>query len=537
MTIQFNQTHQAAVMTKRLLQFLKVNVHTASIDEKISNHPSPYSLLSISNSLTDWNIDNLSLRLSPNEYGRIHELTSPFVSILDDKGKNQFILVDKVEENAIQYQNTEGVVSESLDIFFQRWTGYALLAFPSAEAGERDFKMKGKEIAIKKIALSILTAAIIVCIIGLSVMIYLSTLGFREVLLIALKIIGILLCSLLIKNDLGDETSIINRVCTTGKSDCNKILTSKAAQLWGIISWSELGLIYFGGSLLLLLFSFSNIPHAIQLLSLLNTVCILFTFYSVWYQAFKAKEWCYFCLTILVLFWAEFIVILPFSTWTLLFDWQIYLLALSIFIVVTGFVIFIKAHLAKLNELKRVKSELSFIKYDSSVFEQLLQSNKSLNTNGSEALNMYGGMEAQNSITIVTSPTCKPCFRTHRQLADYINGSYDNYQINIIFLVYASVGMTSDAYKVAKRIISLYLFIGQETALKAMEDWYDENNPKTYTDWSAIYPVENDNVDDILALQRHWCEDNKIEFTPTIIINEKQLPKYYQVSDLKYFID
>ena len=97
--------------------------------------------------------------------------------------------------------------------------------------------------------------------------------------------------------------------------------------------------------------------------------------------------------------------------------------------------------------------------------------------------------------------------------------------------------MTSDAYKVAKRIISLYLFIGQETALKAMEDWYDENNPKTYTDWSAIYPVENDNVDDILALQRHWCEDNKIEFTPTIIINEKQLPKYYQVSDLKYFID
>ena len=33
-----------------------------------------------------------------------------------------------------------------------------------------------------------------------------------------------------------------------------------------------------------------------------------------------------------------------------------------------------------------------------------------------------------------------------------------------------------------------------------------------------------------------WCEAMKIEFTPTIFINEYQLPDAYSIEDLQYFL-
>ena len=537
MKMQLSQTHEGVVITKKMLQFLGIKVNPTSVDEKITNHPSPHSLLSIANSLTDWNIDNLSLRLSPNEFERIHEFNAPFVGIVNENGEKQFLLVDKVEKNAIHYQDTEGGASEALDKFFQRWTGYALLAFPSEKAGEKDFITKKNQAIVQNSVLIILCLAILTGLVGLFTKVFQSDLGLQGIGLIVLKLMGLVISSLLIKHDFDAENSIVNRVCSANKSDCNKVLNSKDAKLFGLVSWSELGLIYFGGSLLFLLFSFSKVLDTIPILFYFNASCVLFSFYSLWYQAFKAKEWCYFCLAVLGIFALEFIVLLPFSAWTLPFDWQISPMILLSFGTMGAVGLFVKLFFEKEKQLKRVKNDLNFIKYDATVFNQMLQMERSLDIQNSGAISIFGDKNAANTLTIVTSPSCGPCFNTHNQLSDYLNGSYDNLKINIVFLIRHDSSQNTDEYKVVKRILALYRFKGQEAALKAMENWYDNDSLKTYETWDILHPVENEAVEDMLLLQKEWCKKNKISFTPTRILNQKQLPKYYQVSDLKYFID
>lgn len=532
-----NQTHQSIIITKKLLALLEISINSSTVNTQIANHPVPYSLSSIANSLTDWNIDNLSLRLSPNEFERIHEFNAPFVGIVNKNGENRFLLVDKVEKNTVHYQNTEGRASEAIDSFFQNWTGYALLAFPTEKAGERNFIAKKKQTILQNLLLIALAFAIITGLVWLFTRVYQSDLGLQGVVLVVLKLMGLVISSLLIKHDFDAENSIVNRVCSANKSDCNKVLNSKDAKLFGLVSWSELGLIYFGGSLLFLLFSFLKVSDAIPTLFYFNASCVLFSFYSLWYQAFKAKEWCYFCLAVLGIFALEFIVLLPFSGWTLPFDWQILPMILLSFGTMGAIGLFVKLFFEKEKQLKRVKTDLNFIKYDATVFNQMLQMERSLDIQNSSAINIFGDENAANTLTIVTSPSCAPCFNTHNQLSDYLNGSYDNLKINIVFLIRHNSSQNTDEYKVVKRILALYRFKGQEAALKAMENWYDNDSLKTYETWDILHPVENEAVEDMLLLQKEWCKKNTISFTPTIILNQKQLPKYYQVSDLKYFID
>ena len=57
-----------------------------------------------------------------------------------------------------------------------------------------------------------------------------------------------------------------------------------------------------------------------------------------------------------------------------------------------------------------------------------------------------------------------------------------------------------------------------------------------YEAFISKYPVENEDVDDLLSSHFNWCEKNKILYTPTILFNERELPKQYSIEDIKYLI-
>jgi uncharacterized membrane protein len=121
------------------------------------------------------------------------------------------------------------------------------------------------------------------------------------------KITGFAASFLLVLGELGHK--IFDRICIKSeKLDCYAVMHSPAAKLLGRIPMADLGVIYFSGGIILIVFSVVN-PYffnQIFLLAILNLLTLPYTLFSVLYQAFVVKKWCYLCLVVQLIFWLEF---------------------------------------------------------------------------------------------------------------------------------------------------------------------------------------------------------------------------------------
>ena len=68
-----------------------------------------------------------------------------------------------------------------------------------------------------------------------------------------------------------------------------------------------------------------------------------------------------------------------------------------------------------------------------------------------------------------------------------------------------------------------------------MNVWYQDHN-KSYEKWNMSFPAEDLDIDSILKKQNEWCEKNKIQYTPTILFNDRELPSNYGIEDIKYLM-
>ena len=103
------------------------------------------------------------------------------------------------------------------------------------------------------------------------------------------------------------QSQYADKICSLfKKSDCNNILESKDAKLWGVISWSEIGFGYFCSNLIIFLW----FPFLMEYSVLIGCCTLIFSFWSIWYQKVKVKQWCPLCLVIQLLFWLLFVLYL-----------------------------------------------------------------------------------------------------------------------------------------------------------------------------------------------------------------------------------
>ena len=271
-----------------------------------------------------------------------------------------------------------------------------------------------------------------------------------------------------------------------------------------------------------------------MILILLNIPTLLFSVYSVWYQYFKAKSWCRFCLILIGLFWVEASIL-----WSIPIVFSFYNSINEILIVALCFalplnlLLFLKPILEKVEELTKIKKLLNQIKFDDLVVDTLLKKNELKTTSENIALKIYGETESANILTIITSPTCPPCEIAHKELEKYFNGCYDDLRVNILFTLDLEREKGSEKLKVARRITQIYESKGAEAALEAMNAWYHN---KEYEKWNKSFPSEDLEVDAILGKQKEWCQNNDIKYTPTILFNGRELPKQYNIEDIKYLM-
>ena len=107
-------------ITIQLLRNLKIPVTETTITEVLKEHPDHPSLLSISDSLRLWKVNNVCLQLEPND---LNELSVPFIAHLK-KGNSQFVAVTQISKKEISYASSEPgnkTVSKNLDSFLKEW--------------------------------------------------------------------------------------------------------------------------------------------------------------------------------------------------------------------------------------------------------------------------------------------------------------------------------------------------------------------------------------------------------------------------------
>ena len=104
----------------------------------------------------------------------------------------------------------------------------------------------------------------------------------------------------LLKNAIGEA------FCSSGseKKNCHAVLSSEGARLFGSYKLTDLSLTYFAGHTMgIFLLSIQGLGlFPINVLGLLS---LPITIYSVYYQAFKLKTWCFLCLSIVAILWLQ----------------------------------------------------------------------------------------------------------------------------------------------------------------------------------------------------------------------------------------
>jgi len=114
---------------------------------------------------------------------------------------------------------------------------------------------------------------------------------------------GLYLTYLLVQKSAGIKSRAADAVCGVLQAGgCGSVLEMKASKFFSIFGWSEVGLSYFSVSLLTLLI----FPQWTNYLAACNVMCLPFTFWSVWYQKFRAKVWCTLCVSVQTTLWLLF---------------------------------------------------------------------------------------------------------------------------------------------------------------------------------------------------------------------------------------
>jgi len=512
-----------------LVKELGIAVTCQSISDELQKHPNYNSILAYSDVLNNWRIPNEAYSLS---FDELADVPVPFIAHLSN---NEFVLVNQLNEKEVRVSNGTWKHKKFTSAEFKNLYGGSILVAEKGEAfGEVDYKTKRLHEIINEWRMPVFLIGAFILFFGFLFLhsAYLSALSFQIVVLTLIKTLGLVTAILLLIQSIDANNPFIQKLCSGDKKDCNAILSSKAAKVNEFLTWSEVGFFYFAGTWLVLLFNSNDVP-VLYALALLNIISLPYTFYSVYYQGWVAKQWCVLCCAIQGLLWLEFFAFLP----NLLNSMQVpnfrewMNLVMGIAIPVLLWMI-IKPYLLKAKQINPLKQQLRKLKYNTELFENSINNEVKLDLPDDRHSLVIGNPAAEQIITMVSNPYCQPCAKAHKTLEEWLVNR-DDIKLQVIFSIFNTEDKTSE---IAGHLMALQANQDALSLKKALTDWYEQKH-KNYESWAKEYPKPaNLSLNEALEKQKEWCIMADITATPTLFINGRRLPKNYQPEDLRYFI-
>lgn len=509
-------------IVQKLLSKNKIAFDKKELDFQIQSHPSYPSLHAITGVLDHFNIENIAAEV-PVSLETLQQLPTTFIAqIKTDKGDD----LATISRNKSQYsiiselKNDTTTETEFLKIF----TGIIV----AVEKDENEVKKQENSLP------SILLLSSLALLIGFTLIN--KNIGIANILFIALSILGIIASYSILKQELGESTIIGNAFCSGNneKKDCDAVLSSKGAEIIKNHKLSDLSILYFSG-LLLTSFLTTNF-NTLYIISFLG---LPITLYSIYYQNSVVKSWCTLCLSIVGILWLQAAVAFTqVSSFTTFLNLSVN----SIIITTISFLItyivwhFVKPLFKKVIELESDKIEAVKFKRNFNLFDTLLNKSPRIETRiNSDTEIIFGNKNANLEIIIITNPFCGHCKPVHKT----INKILDRYPDLVKIVVRFNVPIENPEANgtiVSSRLIELYNEKDINECKNAMDDIYGGMKlDKWISKWNK---TTNFNLySKTLQIEKEWCTNNSINFTPEILINGKSFPKEYKREDLLFFIE
>jgi thiol-disulfide isomerase/thioredoxin len=427
--------------------------------------------------------------------------------------------------------STDRTTLISRDEFIAKWTGVTLLVEKGENSAEPGYQDRRREVLFYRSLLFLLGLVGLVWLIVNLVNhagILPSSIGTWS--LMALKIAGLAIATILLWTEIDKDNSAITKFCTGGKSvDCNSVLDSFS--FGGIISLSNLAFAYFFSSVgLLMISSFSG--SSLQLLSYLSYSSLLIVPISLFYQGVKIKKWCMLCL------WISGILLLEFvASQFLLVDLVppgLKELSIFSFLFLASVLVWLtlKPYLIAKGELQGVKSKLAKFMANREVFDYFLSSSRKILTKPAGLGIFLKGQSSKFHVLKVCNPYCGPCARTHPFLEKLYEAG--NIDLQILFL---PGGEGDTRIQTVSHLLAIAAKGNKDQTRKALDDWYLPEK-KDYNVFATRYPMNGElaKQESMIKAMENWAEREQITHTPTIFINGYELPSSYEVEDLKYVL-
>lgn len=504
---------------------------------QMQSHPDYPSLLSISDTLHFFRINNGTFRIESSE---IHLLPKRFIVTLKDDTQNYADLVTKepafyfVEKDGHNFHlKNETNQKVSCSQLKDRWDGVVLL-LEEKELSATDIR-KGNRLANTYSLLIILA----IC---SSALIFLDYSPVTWKLFAIFPVIGFLFSVLASKDLFGIESGLIEKFCNlSSDSNCNSVLESKKWKIFNFLKLSDLSLVFFTTQLIALLIyiSVGAFLHYFSIQKLLLIISLPVIPISLYYQKFVEKKWCPICLTIIVTLIIEITYLLFFVNVNFIFPAK----SLALFGVVLFSVFlawsWIKDNLIKIKELKEYNIKANRFIRNYEIFKLALKSRNKFDLPYTPIV--LGSKSNNIEISIISNPWCKYCSEAHKVLMGILQRHENNVCVKIIF----NTELFRDDLKelvpetsknIFRNLIRIFNNDGELSFRISMHEWFQNRDIKS---WLQKYHVESDNklFDIHLIEARKWCLDNGFNFTPAVFINGYAHPPEYDLENLEFYIN
>lgn len=488
---------------------------------QIQSHPDYPSLLSISDTLRFFNIENGAIHIAVSE---IELLPNRFVTLLkEDDNEPQFCFVER-KSNKYYYtidKKTSEISKTSLE---SRWNGVVLLA-ERLEFGEQK---------MKKNKLTWVLALLCIVLFLLTLFQFETNLGTK--LFFLFPTLGFLFSLAALKDLIGTKSELINNFCNiTSSTSCTIIVNSDKWKFFKFINFSDLSMVFFMSQFFGLTASIlvGNYDAFFSIQEILLFASIPFILLSLYYQKIVEKKWCPICLVIITIIILELVYLILNTNNSLKISFKSFVVFGFVYLGIVLIWTVLKKNLKQQKDLKEFQFESNRFMRNYEIFKNTLVSKNKIELAYSPII--LGNKESNTEITIITSPFCGHCKQVHEILDKILSINKENLKVKL--LINADIDAIDDEKKTFFRILmSIYLVKGETAFLEALHYWFNNKNLKN---WTNIYNLtfENEKIDAIYRLQNLWCITNNTFSTPAIFLNGYKYPRSYKRENLEFFVN
>ncbi|MBX9779703.1 MAG: thioredoxin domain-containing protein [Chitinophagaceae bacterium] len=510
---------------KKAIEYLRccnIPVNKRFIRERMESHPSYPALISFTETLDELGISYDALIINP-EY--LSEIKSPFLAHYNDNGNEYFEIIRKQEGS--QY---------SKFLLEKKWDGIVL----SIKEGEKVQNAIYNKTLISQVNARRINISIVFLVILFGCIKSFLNHGALGEILFIINFIGCLLSFSILMFNLGKGNSISDTFCSTeGNANCSKVLNSRFGKVSNWFGLGELAFSFFLSLLVAICLIDLNTNKLQNLIGIPILLGAIFTFFTVFQQAFIIKSWCKMCMVISVVIWINLLLLIgKFGSGV---EISIDLLFFSLIMTFIFFFSLLATLISKkiISQLDFAGEErISYLKWkrDPVIFSSLLYNSRKISYSTWENDIILGNQDANIEIMVGCNPYCTPCANAHIAIDNLLTEFPEKIKIIVRFSI-DKIDQNDKKIIAINQILfaeKKYKLMKEKVSYRPIDFWFKHMHLGRFNNEFGIEPQEI-NID-LLRSHSEWAKSSKIEFTPTIFINGFELPSKYNFKDIKEFI-